>query len=83
MLASDLTALSAFLSSNFKYDTGPFDGISKKTPGKPFLVKGDYNINDSNKVTFRYNQLNSSTDVQPVELVVARLRPPDLQRTTS
>jgi hypothetical protein len=63
VLASDLTALSSFLSSTFSYTTGPFDGITKNTPAKPFLVKGDYNINSSNKVTFRYNQLNSSTDV--------------------
>jgi Carboxypeptidase regulatory-like domain len=63
VLASDLDALSAFLSSKFDYNTGPYDGISKKTPAKPFLVKGDYNLNPSNKVTFRYNQLKSSTDV--------------------
>ena len=63
VLASDLSALSSFLSSKFTYDTGPFDGITKQTPGKPFLVKGDYNINNGNKVTFRYNQLASSTDV--------------------
>jgi hypothetical protein len=63
VLASDLTAISQFLSSNFKYDTGPFDNISKTTPGKPFLLKGDYSINGSNKVTFRYNQLSSVTPV--------------------
>lgn len=63
VLASDLSALSSYLSTNFKYDTGAFDGITKATPGKPFLVKGDYNINNANKVTFRYNQLGSSTDV--------------------
>jgi len=63
VLASDLSAISSFLSTNFTYSTGPFDGISKTTPGKPFLVKGDYNINGNNKVTFRYNQLNSSTPV--------------------
>ena len=63
VLSSDLTALSSFLSSKFNYDTGPFDGITKLTPGKPFLVKGDYNINNASKVTFRYNQLSSSTDV--------------------
>ncbi len=63
VLGSDLTALSSFLATNFKYDTGPFDGITKLTPGKPFLVKGDYNISNANKVTFRYNHLNSSTDV--------------------
>ncbi|MGE5246658.1 MAG: carboxypeptidase regulatory-like domain-containing protein [Betaproteobacteria bacterium] len=63
VLASDLNTLSSFLNSSFGYDTGPFQGINKKTPAKPFLVKGDYNLNASNKVTFRYNQLKSSTDV--------------------
>jgi outer membrane receptor protein involved in Fe transport len=63
VLASDLDALSSFLSSKFNYNTGPYQGISKTTPGKPFLVKGDYNVNSQNKVTFRYNQLNSDTPV--------------------
>ncbi len=63
VLASELSALSAFLQQNFKYDTGPFEGIPKKTPGTPWMIKGDYNLNSTNKFTFRYNQLNSSTDV--------------------
>jgi hypothetical protein len=61
--ASDLNTLSTFLSQRFSYETGPYEGISKKTPAKPFLIKGDYNLNPSNKVTFRYSQLSSSTDV--------------------
>jgi hypothetical protein len=61
--ASDLSALSSFLSTNFKYDTGPFDNIPKKTPAKPWMLKGDYNVNNANKFTFRYNQLDSSSDV--------------------
>jgi hypothetical protein len=60
---SDLSTLSQFLSTNFKYDTGPFDDIPKNTPGKPWMLKGDYNLNSANKVTFRYNQLDSSSDV--------------------
>jgi len=60
---ADLAALSSFLSTNFKYDTGPFDNIQKKTPAKPWMLKGDYNINSANKVTFRYNQLDSSSDI--------------------
>jgi len=63
VLASDLSALSSYLMTNFKYDTGPFDNISKDTPGKPWMVKGDYNVSRGNKVTFRYNQLNSRTAV--------------------
>src|SRR5439155_24885531 len=34
VLASDLNNLSAFLSSKFSFDTGPFDNIPKKVPGK-------------------------------------------------
>jgi hypothetical protein len=62
VLASELAALSSFLSQNFKYDTGPFEDIDRLVPGRPFLVKGDYNINNANKVTFRYNRLRASTD---------------------
>jgi hypothetical protein len=63
VLASDLTALSAFLNSKFTYDPGLFEDVTKIVPGKPFLVKGDYNVNSQNKVTVRYNMLNSSTPV--------------------
>src|SRR5471030_1372588 len=63
VLASDLTTLSSYLSKNFNYDTGPFDNIPKITPAKPWMLKGDYNINNANKVTFRYNQLDSSSPV--------------------
>jgi hypothetical protein len=61
VLASELTALSSYLSSNFKYETGPYENIMKTTPGKPFLMKFDYNLNGSNRITFRYNQLNSES----------------------
>ena len=27
------------------------------------MIKGDFNLNNTNKITFRYNQLDSSTDV--------------------
>ena len=47
VLASDLTALSNYLETNFNYDTGPFDNIPNVTPGKPWLIKGNYNINNS------------------------------------
>jgi hypothetical protein len=63
VLASDLDALSTFLNSRFNYDPGPYQGIDQTTPAKPFLVKSDYNINNQNKITFRYNQLDSSTPV--------------------
>lgn len=62
VLKSDLETLSAFLRSNFGYETGPYEGYSFLTPGKKYLGRVDYNINTRNKVNFRYLQLDSSTD---------------------
>ena len=63
VLASDLSALSSYLSKNFNYETGAFDNITKVTPAKPWMVKGDYNLNSQNKITFRYNQLDSRSPI--------------------
>ncbi len=63
VLASDLNQLSSFLGSNFNYTTGPFQGYDDETPVKRFMSRFDYNMNNSNKVSFRYNHLDSRTDV--------------------
>jgi hypothetical protein len=63
VLASDLDQLSGFLRDKFNYETGPYEGYDNETLGTKFLVKLDYNINDKNKLSLRYNHLNSSTDV--------------------
>jgi len=63
VLASDLNTLSGFLSDKFGYETGPFQDYDNETLSTKFLVKFDYNINDKNKLTVRYNHLDSSTDV--------------------
>ncbi len=63
VLASDLTALSTFLRTNFNYETGPFQDYDFEIPSKRFLTRLDWNISDRNKLSFRYNFLESSTDV--------------------
>jgi hypothetical protein len=63
VLASDLTTLSSFLQSKFSYDTGAFDNITKIVPAKPWMLKGDYNVNNANKLTLKYNQLDSASPV--------------------
>ncbi len=63
VLSSDLVRLNTFLKSAFNYDTGPFEGIDDETPVTRFLIRSDYNLNSSNKVSFRYNHLDSFTDV--------------------
>lgn len=61
--ASDLDALSAYLRTNFNYDTGPYQGYNFLVPAHRFLGKLDFNLNDNNKLSIRYNRLNSSSDI--------------------
>ena len=63
VLASDLTNISGILQQRFGYDPGPFQDYDDETPVKRFLVRGDANLNNANKVSFRYNHLDSVTDV--------------------
>ena len=63
VLGSDLTALSSYLNSSFRYDTGPYQDYSFETPATRYLGKLNYNLNDRNKISVRYNQLDSITDV--------------------
>jgi outer membrane receptor protein involved in Fe transport len=63
VLASDLDALSSYLSSNFKYDTGPYQDYPFETPAKRYLAKLDFNLNDRNKISARYLQLDSESPI--------------------
>ena len=63
VLASDLQALSSFLKSKFNYDTGGYEDYPFETPARRYLFRGDYNLNSTNKISVRYNQLDSDTDV--------------------
>lgn len=63
VLASDLNNLSSFLKEKFKYDTGPYQGYDHETPSKRYLAKLNYNLNNKNKITFRFSRLDSDTDV--------------------
>jgi hypothetical protein len=60
---SELDQLAAFLGNRFSYDPGPYQGYEHQTPANRYLIKTDYNINNSNKIIFRYTQLDSNTDV--------------------
>ncbi|HSV87927.1 MAG TPA: carboxypeptidase regulatory-like domain-containing protein, partial [Bacteroidales bacterium] len=63
VLESDLVALSNFLRDNFGYETGPFQGYMDKTPATRFIAKLDFNLNDRNKFSLRYNHLESFSDI--------------------
>ncbi|MGI9139989.1 MAG: carboxypeptidase regulatory-like domain-containing protein, partial [Gemmatimonadaceae bacterium] len=63
VLASDLNNLSTFLRTNFGYETGPYQDYDHETPAMRFLTKFDFNVNERNKLSLRFNVLNSDTDV--------------------
>jgi hypothetical protein len=62
VLRSDLERVSALL-NDFGYQTGPFEGYNLNLKGNKFLAKLDFNINNNNKVSLRYNLLDSENDI--------------------
>ncbi len=62
VLKSDLDELSSYLREKFGYETGLYERYDFTTKALRFITKLDYNLNDRNKLTLRYNHLNSSSD---------------------
>jgi hypothetical protein len=63
VLQSDISTLSAFLKDKFKYETGPAQGFNLAVPSTRIIAKIDWNVNDRNKFSFRYSDLESKSDV--------------------
>lgn len=63
VLKSDLDGLSNYLRTNFGYETGPYQGYDHEVPATRFLLRFDYNLDENNKLSLRYNHLDSQTDV--------------------
>lgn len=63
VVASKLDSLSAFLKNNFGYETGPYQGYDHETPALRLSLRFDYNIDEKNKISLKYNHLDSETDV--------------------
>ncbi|MCI0696873.1 carboxypeptidase regulatory-like domain-containing protein [candidate division KSB1 bacterium] len=55
----------------YGYETGPYDGFIHETNNEKVLLKLDWNINDRNNLTFRYNRLNASRDLPPHPFVLS------------
>ncbi|MEZ5291843.1 MAG: carboxypeptidase regulatory-like domain-containing protein [Vicinamibacterales bacterium] len=65
VLASDLDQLASFLQNRFSFDPGTYVGLQDPTPAKRYLLRSDFNLTDRNKISFRYNQLDSSSANYP------------------
>ena len=64
VLETDLTQLSTYLKTNFKYDPGAYAGWNLETPSHRFITKLDLNLNERNKFTLRYLNLTSQAGQQ-------------------
>ena len=59
--ASTMDALSQFLQSQYNYNPGSYEGVDRNQESIKFLIKLDWNINNNNKLSVRYNQLNAKS----------------------
>ncbi|MDE3213699.1 MAG: carboxypeptidase regulatory-like domain-containing protein, partial [Bacteroidota bacterium] len=57
-----LTALASFLKSQYNYDPGSFQGYSFKTNSYKVNARVDWNLNDQNVLSIKYNYLKSYAD---------------------
>ncbi len=55
--------LSNFMATTFNYQTGPWENFDALSTSTKFLTRLDWNINDNHKLTARYVQNDSSSDI--------------------
>ncbi len=78
VLKSDLDTLAAFLKNRFNYDPGTYVDLQDLTPAKRYLLRTDFNLTNQQKVSFRYNQLDSSSANYPSGSSSASSGPPTI-----
>src|SRR5665213_1026383 len=60
-----LTSLASYLKSQYGYDPGSFQGYAFKTNSYKINARVDWNINDKNVLSLKYNYLKSYADQFP------------------
>lgn len=64
-LASQLDAMQSYLQSTYGYNPGRYQGYSLDTPSYKILARLDWNINDNNKLNFRFSRSHSKDSNTP------------------
>jgi hypothetical protein len=59
------------LIDQYQYDPGPYEGYTFHTDNDKALAKLDWNLNQSNNLSFRYNYLGASRDQGPHPFVLS------------
>ena len=69
--ASTMDSIRTRMKNVYGYDTGPYEGYIHKTNNEKWLLKLDWNINDDNNATLRYNFLNARREQGPHPFVLS------------
>ncbi len=64
-LVSDMDNMLNFLSENYNYNPGRYQGYSLDTPSYKVLARIDWNINENNKVNFRFSKSHDKDSNSP------------------
>ena len=60
-----MDALSKYLSDEYGYGTGAYQGYSSESPGYKLLARLDWNIHKNHKLSLRYNTTNKKNPSNP------------------
>jgi len=63
--AATMDAIRQRLIDQYDYDPGPYEGYIHETDNNKVIAKLDWNINESNNLSFRYNYLDARRDQGP------------------
>lgn len=64
-LQSDMDNMLSFLNKNYGYNPGRYQGYSLDTPSYKFLARIDWNINENNKLNFRFSKSHDKDSSNP------------------
>jgi hypothetical protein len=69
--ASTMDAIRQRLIDVYDYDPGPYQGYINETDNNKLLLKLDWNLNQNNNASFRYNYLDAGQDKPPHPFVLS------------
>jgi hypothetical protein len=56
----------------YGYDAGPYENYINKTDNEKLIIKLDFNINENNNLSFRYNRLDARRELPPHPFVLSQ-----------
>jgi hypothetical protein len=69
--AETMDEISQLMRDVYGYETGPYEGYVHETNNDKLLVKLDWNVNDRNDLTLRWNYLDAVRDLPPHPFVLS------------